>query len=263
MSSPWLITYKRNSAASVRLFCFHCAGGSASEFHTWPAQLRGTIELVAVQLPGRERRVKEPFIACVDDLTRGVVEAMTPCLDKPYVIFGHSLGALGGFEVIRELRRRGLNQPFLFIPAGRRGPQVQKEEPPIASLPEEAFIEELRKDYGDHIGYVLDSAELRQAFIPQIRADFALSEAYCFRAEQPLDCPIVAFAGVDEDDLEADELNAWSAHTQRSFHSRRFPGDHFFIRESQKLVIEALSQEIVHWHHGRIHATLRAKSISR
>jgi medium-chain acyl-[acyl-carrier-protein] hydrolase len=244
MGSPWLISYKRNPAASVRLFCFHCAGGSASEFRSWPAHLRDKIELLAVQLPGRERRAKEAFIARVDDLAGAVVQAITPFLDKPYVVFGHSFGAIGGFEVIRELRRRGLNQPFLFIPAGRQGPHVREKKPPIASLPEDAFIEELRKDYGDHVGPVLESVELREAFIPQIHADFALSETYRFRAEQPLDCPIVAFAGVEEDDLETDELNAWSAHTKRSFHSRRFPGDHFFIRESQRLVIEAIRQEI-------------------
>jgi medium-chain acyl-[acyl-carrier-protein] hydrolase len=181
----------------------------------------------------------------MDGLTGGVVEAITPFLDKPYVIFGHSFGAIGGFEVIRELRRRGLNQPFLFIPAGRQGPQLKEKKPPIASLPKDAFMEELRKDYGDHIGHVLESAELREVFIPQIHADFALHETYRFCDEQPLDCPIVAFAGVEEDDLETDELNAWSAHTNRSFHSRRFPGDHFFIRKSQRLVIEAIKQEIV------------------
>jgi medium-chain acyl-[acyl-carrier-protein] hydrolase len=186
----------------------------------------------------------EGFSASMGDLVHGTVEAMTPCLDKPYVIFGHSFGALSGFETIRELRRRGLRQPSLFIPAGRRGPQLKKKKPPISALPEEEFIEELRKDYGDHIGHVLQSPELRETFLPQIRADFALSEAYRFQAGQPLDCPIVAFAGVTEDDLEAHELNAWSAHTSRRFHSRRFPGDHFFIRESQALVIEAIAQEV-------------------
>jgi surfactin synthase thioesterase subunit len=94
------------------------------------------------------------------------------------------------------------------------------------------------------MGHVLQSPELRQTFLPQIHADFALSENYRFRDEQPLDCPIVAFAGVTEDDLEESELNAWSAHTGRGFRSRRFPGDHFFIRESQALVVEALGQEV-------------------
>jgi medium-chain acyl-[acyl-carrier-protein] hydrolase len=244
MNSPWLIRYRRNPAASIRLFCFHCAGGSASEFRGWPAHLHGRMELVAVQLPGREARVRDAFIASIDDLISGVVQAITPLLDKPYVVFGHSFGAVGGFEVIRELRRRRLNQPFLFIPAGRQGPHVKDKDPPIASLPKEEFIEELRKDYGDHIGHVLASDELREVFIPQIHADFALSESYRFRAEQPLDCPIVAFAGVSEKDLETEELNAWSAHTNQSFHSRRFPGDHFFIRESQALVIEAINQEV-------------------
>lgn len=249
--SRWLIRYRRNNDAALRLFCFHCAGGSASEFRSWPALLPVTIELVAVQLPGREGRVKEAFVTSMEDLIGGVIEPMQPLLDKPYVVFGHSLGALGGFEVIRELRRRGLQPPLLFIAAGRRGPQVPKKEPLIAALPEHEFIAELRKDYGDHIGHVLDSAELREAFIPQIRADFALSEAYRFHDEQPLDCPMVAFAGVSEDDLEADELNAWSVHTSRNFRSRRFPGDHFFIRKSQALVIDAIRQEIAIVRRGR------------
>lgn len=245
MGSPWLMRYRHNAAASVRLFCFHCAGGSASEFRSWPAHLPDKIELVAVQLPGRERRVKEAFIAKMDDLTKGVVEAITPLLDKPYVIFGHSFGALGGFEVIRELRRRELNQPFLFIPAGRRGPQVKRKKPPISSLPRKEFIEELRKNYGNHMSPILESAELREAFVPQIHADFALSETYRFCEEQRLDCPIVAFAGVSEEDLDAEALSAWSAHTNRNFRSRRFLGDHFFIRESKGLVIEAITEEIV------------------
>jgi medium-chain acyl-[acyl-carrier-protein] hydrolase len=245
MVSYWLTRFKRNPDASVRLFCFHCAGGSASEFRNWPAQLPGKFELFAIQLPGREGRVKEAFIARMDELIASAVDAITPFLDKPFVIFGHSFGAICGFEVARELRRRGLKQPCLFIPAGRQAPQLKKKKPPIASLPREEFIEELQKEYGDHIGHVLESAELRDVFIPQIHADFALSESYRFVAERPLDCPIVALAGIDEDDLETDELDAWSAQTSRSFHSCRFPGDHFFIRESQAPVIEAISQEIV------------------
>jgi medium-chain acyl-[acyl-carrier-protein] hydrolase len=245
MGSPWLIRYKSNPAASVRLFCFHCAGGSASEFRSWPAHLTGKIELLAVQLPGREGRVNEAFIASMDELIGGVVEAIISELDKPYVIFGHSFGALGGFEVIRELRSKALPQPFLFIPAGRRGAQVTDKKPPIASLPKDELIAQLRKRYGNQLGPIWESAELRDMLIPQLHADIALSESYRFRDQQPLDCPIVAFAGVAEKSLNADALNAWSVHTSRSFQSRRFPGGHFFIRESQPLVIEAIKQAIV------------------
>jgi surfactin synthase thioesterase subunit len=244
MDSPWLIRYKANPAASIRLFCFHCVGGSASEFRGWPAHLPDKIELTAVQLPGREARVNETFIVRVDDLTRGVVEAMTPFLDKPYVIFGHSFGAIAGFEAIRELRSRGLKQPFLFIPAGRRGAHVKETRPAIGSLPQDAFAAEIRQRYGDHLGAVWENPELREMLIPQIHADFALSEAYRYRDEQPLDCPIVAFAGLAENNLKADALNAWSAHTSRTFQARRFPGGHFFIRESQGLVLGAIKQAI-------------------
>ena len=244
MGSPWLIRYKPNPAASIRLFCFHCVGGSASEFRRWPAHLPDKIELTAVQLPGREARVNEPFIVTVDDLTRGVVEAIAPLLDKPYVVFGHSFGAIAGFEAIREFRRRGLKQPFLFVPAGRRGAHVKETRPAIGALPQDEFAEEIKKRYGDHLGAIWENPELRELMIPQIHADFALSEAYRFREELPLDCPIVAFAGVDEKNLKAEALNAWSAHTSRTFQSRRFPGGHFFIRESQVLTIEAIKQAI-------------------
>lgn len=244
VGSPWLIRHRRIPDASIRLFCFHCAGGSASEFRSWPQQLPRKFELVAVQLPGREARVNERFITGMDELISGTVGAMTSLLDKPYAVFGHSFGAVGGFETIRELRRRGLNQPFLFIAAGRPAPHIESSDPPIASLPKESFIEALRKDYGHHIEHILASAELREVFVPQIHADFALFESYRFRAGEPIDCPIVAFAGVQEDELDAADLSAWSAHSSHSFHSRRFPGDHFFLRESQSMVVEAIRQEI-------------------
>jgi len=244
LGSPWLIRYKGNPSASVRLFCFHCAGGSASEFRSWPAHLPARIELIAVQLPGREGRVNEPFIVRVEDLISGVVEAVTPFLDKPYVVFGHSFGAIGGFEMIRELRRRGLRQPLLFVAAGRRAAHVNDQKPPISLLPQDEFVEELRKRYGHHLGPILESAELRAMLIPQIHADFALSEAYRFHDEQPLDCPVAAFAGISEKSLKPAALNAWCVHTSQSFLSQRFPGGHFFIRESQAAVIEAIKQAI-------------------
>lgn len=244
MESPWLMRFKSASVASVRLFCFHCAGGSASEFRTWSTHLPGMIEVVAVQLPGREGRLNEAFIASMEDLVGSVVDAIAPLLDKPCVVFGHSFGAICGFEVIREIGRRGLRQPFLFIPAGRQGPDVKEKKAPISSLPRRAFIEALRKDYGDHIGHVLDNVELQDVFIPQIHADFTLCEAYRPRDERRVDCPILAFAGESEKDLETEELNAWALHTSGSFRSRRFPGDHFFIRQSQAPVIAAITQEI-------------------
>jgi medium-chain acyl-[acyl-carrier-protein] hydrolase len=244
IGSPWLIRYGRKPHASVRLFCFHCAGGSASAFRDWSTHLPRTIELVGVQLPGREGRVKEAFVTAMDELINRVADAMTPHLRTPYAVFGHSFGTLGGFEVIRELRRRGLRQPFLFIAAGRQAPQLKRKKKPIASLPEQEFVDELLKDYGSHLGGIFRSSELREAFVPQIRADFALTEAYRYRDAPPLDCPIVAFGGLAEDDLSADELDAWGAQTTGRFHSCRFPGDHFFIETSERQVIEAIREQI-------------------
>src|SRR5262245_52322354 len=157
--SSWLARYGRNPNASARLFCFHFAGGSASAFRGWPRHLSNAIELVAVQLPGREGRVNEAFITTIGDLTRKVVDAMTPWLDKPYVVFGHSLGAISAFEVLREVKRRKLAQPFLFIPAGRQAPHLKDSRKPIASLPDDSLVEELANDYGNGIARILESPD--------------------------------------------------------------------------------------------------------
>ena len=244
IESPWLLRFKRKPNALTRLFCFHCAGGSASAFRSWSARLPQTIEVIAVQLPGREGRVKEAFLTRMDDLVRQVIEAMTPYLNTPYVIFGHSFGTLGGFEVIRELQRRGARLPFLFVAAGRRAPQLKSPKGPIGSLPDQEFVAALLRDYGSHLSGVLKSREFREAFVPQIRADFLMSETYRYRDGPRIACPIAAYAGLEEDDLGAEELQAWSLHTSSGFHSRRFPGDHFFIETSEERVIEAIRDQI-------------------
>ncbi|MGH9755029.1 MAG: thioesterase II family protein [Blastocatellia bacterium] len=51
-----------NPAATLRLFCFHYAGGSAQVFHDWPRRLPPSVEMGAIQLPGRGHT--EPPLEC-------------------------------------------------------------------------------------------------------------------------------------------------------------------------------------------------------
>src|SRR5262245_64119475 len=90
----WLLFPKPNPGASVRLFCFHYAGGSAQTFHTWPAELPPTLEIGMVQLPGRGQRIAEPKMTRLLPISRIVAQALEQYLDKPFAFFGHSLGAL-------------------------------------------------------------------------------------------------------------------------------------------------------------------------
>src|SRR6185437_100961 len=124
-TSPWLIRFRSRNTERVhlRLFCFYYAGASASIFRSWDAAMPDGVEVVAIQLPGREYRLDEPLLTDAHEIARLVAEILP--LDKRFVFFGHSMGVFIGFEVARLLRERGLRGPEMFIASGRNAPQFK------------------------------------------------------------------------------------------------------------------------------------------
>src|SRR5688572_20714530 len=96
-TSPWLVPTRPNPTAALRLFCFAYAGGGASVYTPWAKALPAAVEIVSVQLPGREGRFHEAPLSNLSEVMDGVAHAVGSNLDKPYMLFGHSLGALIAF----------------------------------------------------------------------------------------------------------------------------------------------------------------------
>src|SRR5579883_2155511 len=142
--SPWRVCFKPNPQARLRLFCFPYAGGAASIYRLWPQLLPETIEVHAIQLPGREGRLLEPTYVRLAPIIDEVTQAIAPLLDRPFALFGHSLGALLAFELARQLRRLQRPQPIHFFASARRAPQFADPDPPIHRLPDAEFLEEVR-----------------------------------------------------------------------------------------------------------------------
>ena len=111
------LSYKKNQQASIRIFCFHYAGGGASFCRDWVNHLSTDIEVIAIQLPGREQRYAEPYYTRMKPLISELSRVIQGYLNKPYIFFGHSLGAIIGYELIRELKRLKLRQPEIFVPS--------------------------------------------------------------------------------------------------------------------------------------------------
>src|SRR5205814_8095171 len=89
----WFRRYRPVPECRLRLVCFPHAGGSASAYRSWPDSLPGDIELLAVRYPGRQDRLREPCLTSVAELADAVTGALTPYLDRPVALFGHSMGA--------------------------------------------------------------------------------------------------------------------------------------------------------------------------
>src|SRR5579859_4348934 len=115
--------HKPAAASRIRLFCFPYAGGSASTFYSWLKLFPDTIEVCPVQLPGRENRLVETPLTSLPELLPTLGDALLPFLDRPFALFGHSMGALICFELARYLRREYCLSPHHFFASGSRGPQ--------------------------------------------------------------------------------------------------------------------------------------------
>ncbi|MFE1748554.1 thioesterase II family protein [Coleofasciculus sp. H7-2] len=242
-NDAWIIFPKSKTQASLRLFCFPYAGGGANTFRAWHEHLPVSVEVCAIELPGRGKRIWEaPFTQALP-LVQAIACALLPYLDKPFAFFGHSMGALVSFEVARLLRREyGISPAHLFV-SGRSAPQIPLKEPPIHALPEPAFIEELRRLNGTPEA-VLENVELMELLLPILRADFAVLETYVYATEPPLQCPIAAFGGLQDVKVSVERLEAWRQQTSADFSLQMLPGDHFFVQSAQPLLLQFLSREL-------------------
>jgi medium-chain acyl-[acyl-carrier-protein] hydrolase len=239
----WIACRKSNPQARLRLFCFPYAGTGASIFRTWSDGLPADVEVCPVQFPGRGTRLMETPFTQLSPLVQGLAQALVPLLDKPFAFFGHSLGALVGFELARQLRRQSGVQPVRLFVSADRAPQIPHRDRPIHALPEGEFLEELRRLNGIP-GKVLEEVELMQMMLPVLRADFAVYETYVYSTEPPLNCPISTFGGLQDHRVSRGDLEAWRDQTSDTFSLRMFPGDHFFWNTTQPLLLQVLSQEL-------------------
>jgi surfactin synthase thioesterase subunit len=232
-------------AAKVRLFCFPYAGGGASVYRTWGDVLPPSIEVCAIQLPGRERRLAEPAFRSMAPLTAALTEALEPYLDRPFALFGHSMGATIAYEVARrcqsELRRR----VCCLLVSGRSAPQISLSDPATYCLSDDDFVAEIRQLDGTP-EEVLANAELMALMIPLLRADFELIETYRQLPGERLDCPVFAFGAEDDVNVSQEELAAWREITtdDRGTEPLMFHGGHFYLHSQQQALTRAIASAI-------------------
>jgi medium-chain acyl-[acyl-carrier-protein] hydrolase len=244
-AAQWFSIQKPNPRASIRIFCFPYAGGGSQIYRTWPQSLLSDVEVCTAQLPGRGTRMREQPFDNILPMVEALAGAIEPYLDKPFAFFGHSMGAMISFELVRQLRAaRGIEPAHLFV-SGRRAPQIPNEDPITYNLPEAEFCEELLRLNGTP-KEVIDQPELMQIMLPLLRADFSVVETYAYRPDVSLDCPITVFGGLQDTEVTRDQLEAWREQTTASCTLRMLPGNHFFLNDvqAQAILLRVISKEL-------------------
>ncbi len=232
-----------NFPARFQLFCFPYAGGGASIYRSWQAEMGPSLQIRPIRLPGREDRISEPPRVSVSDLAESAAAEIAAGIEAPFALFGYSFGALLAFETARILRRSGVLPERLII-AALKAPHLPLRRKPIHQLPEPSFAEEIRRFHGTP-AEVLENRELMTLLLPSIRADFTAYESYRYQPEPPLGCPITAMGGAHDASVSPAELAAWSEHTSVGFSQRIFPGGHFFIHSAKPLLTWTIAQDLL------------------
>ena len=240
--NPWIQQVRENSSAKIRLFCFPYSGATAATFFSWSETLPASIEVCPVQYPGHGNRMGEPLHYRIDFLVENAVQAFHESFEKPYMTFGHSLGALFSFELLRALRSKGYPQPKKMFVSGHGAPHQPDPNPPIHQLPDKDFIQTL-KNLNGMTSEFFNNPELMEMLIPVLRADFEICDLYHYQEAAPFDFPISAYGGLMDPYVQKSDLEAWQTHTKAGITVRMFPGDHFYINSSRMNLLQMIARD--------------------
>lgn len=236
----WLQWPMARSDASMRLFCFHHAGVGASVYRQWGFNLPASVEVAAIQLPGRANRLAEAPIADIPSLIDALVSNLSPHLDGRFAFFGHSMGAVVAHELAHALRHRGLPLPSHLIVSGRKAPTVRNRFPLLQHLPDNLFVAEINNRYGGIAPEILQHQDILDLLLPCLRADITALENFSVPARAPLDIPIAVFGGDSDRQTSVEDLQAWEQETSADCDIRVFPGGHFYLDSVRDRVLAEL-----------------------
>ncbi|HEY6795198.1 MAG TPA: alpha/beta fold hydrolase [Kineosporiaceae bacterium] len=243
MTASWLGRSARETAAGARLFCFAHAGGGAAFFHPWRAGLLPDVEVCPVTLPGREARAGERAATRMDEVVDPVTQALASLTDRPYAVFGHSMGAAVAYEVARRLESSGVPGPRCLFVSGRRAPHLPSRRPPLHGLPDQELLSAVAELNGTPDG-VLRHDDLLRLFLPTLRADFALNETYRPLPGTALRCAVSSLTGDADPQVDLDEIAGWRAVTSGAFTLRVFRGEHFYLKGAPPEVVAAVRSDL-------------------
>ena len=223
----WLDRPRPAPDASLRIVAVPHAGGGPSAILPLAEALAPEIEVWTAQLPGRERRYGEPLAESLGEIVRPLAAAIAAHVPAPYVLFGHSMGALVSFEIARQLPTLGAPPPERLIVSAQSAPHLSRTRPARHTLPDSDLLAWLSQ-VGGAPQQVLRDEDLMRLLLPILRADLRICETYRYRPGPPVPCPVTAIAGSDDPQAEMDDVAAWWRHTSAGFDLRPMPGGHFY-----------------------------------
>lgn len=232
-----------HSEERIQVFCFPSAGSNASLYRAWYNAKKNAsdIDFIPVEIQGRGNHITSPAAASIDELVKDFLPVFLKVMRPPYILYGHSFGAIVAFQVAHTLQQRGLHLPEKLIVAGRHAPHMKSPSPLNSVSTDVEIIEEIKK-MGGTPDAILSHPEMLQFTLAQLRGDLRTHESFKYTG-QKLQIPIEAHCGT-QDDANKVIVDYWKEVTAEEFHVKEFEGNHFFIQSLGDTYLNSLIHTI-------------------
>jgi acyl transferase domain-containing protein/surfactin synthase thioesterase subunit/acyl carrier protein len=261
----WLIAPRPKPGAKARLFCFPYAGGGLASFRSWSLLHDDSVEVVAVEPPGRGTRIDESPIDDLDTFVERLLTEMVDWLDRPSAFFGHCLGGLTMFATLCALPKGYAHFIRYLFACGVRPPHLLKRRGEFedelvydmmlhkefdVKVPPYAQTDEIVADIIRHFDTpaadkMLETPKLRKALLPTIRAEFRMAYNFKFHPIQPFAFPISSFVGNLDPWVSEKDSAEWGEFTCGRFTNHVRKGSHFLMAEDREYILETINNEFV------------------
>jgi surfactin synthase thioesterase subunit len=228
----------------IPLVCVPFAGAGASFFYPWNDLAGDELEIVAVQLPGREWRIADEPYQDVSQAADGLFGDLAAELggSGPVLLFGHSLGAVLAYELAhRFCDEPGFDVLGLMV-SGSPGPWTTRARQ-ATGLPDEQFLDRVR-EFASYDADTMRNPEVRELVLPTLRADVQMHENYVPSRTGRLPAPITSMRGFEDELVSADAAAEWVAATSSRFALRRMDGGHMYLVTDPGQVLRVAKEQV-------------------
>lgn len=227
---------------SIRLLTFPFAGGNKYSYQPWEAHADPRIEMMHFEGPGRGDRFRETRLEDMEDVVEDYWRQINGFLDRPFALYGHSMGGMVSFLLTKRIVAEGYRAPEHVFISGRVPPTWQDEGDQLWQRDKAGFWEGI-KAYGGSPEALLQHPDLMDLYEPMIRSDLKALYSYNHNDTSKIEPPVTVLLGSREK-VTMQSAKDWQLECTKPIQVKQFEGNHFWILNHVPAIMKVIKEAV-------------------